>query len=228
MIRPVTIGRKRVIVDVDTQMDLFVAHGSACIRNHRRVLANIRRIAAWARVKRLRTVSTEICFEAKNGHNYCIAGTKGQQKIPYTLRNRRISFAADSSTDLARDIFLHYDQIILNKRCEDPFEEPRAERIFTELRADEFIVIGALAESAVLATVLGLLSRGKRVTVMVDAVGTHNRRQANIALRKMQAKGAKLIEAKKLVGEVRAGRVGACGCKQCMCPSGRVRTRVIA
>lgn len=228
MIRPITIGRKRVIIDVDTQMDLFVAHGSACIRNHRRVLANIRRIAAWARVKSLRMVSTELCFEARNGHSYCVDGTKGQQKVPYTLRNRRISFAADSSTDLARDIFLHYDQIILNKRCEDPFEEPRAERILTELRADEFIVIGALVEGSVLATVLGLLSRGKRVTVIIDAVGTHNRGQANIALRKMQAKGAKLIETKRLAGEVRVGRIGACGCKQCICPAGRIKTRVIA
>ena len=228
MIRPIKIGRKRVIIDVDTQTDLLVAHGLACIRNHHRVLANIRRISAWGRLKDLRTISTEICFEARNGNYYCIDGTKGQQKIPYTLRNRRISFAADGSTDFARDVFLHYDQIILNKRCENPFEEPRAERILTELRADEFIVIGALAEGAVLATVLGLLSRGKRVTVIVDAVGTHDRRQANIALRKMQAKGAKLIEAKKLVGEFRPGRIGACGCKQCMCPAGKARTRVIA
>lgn len=228
MIRPIMIGRKRVIIDVDTQTDLFVAHGSACIRNHRRLLANIRRIAAWARIKRLRMISTAICLKAGNGHNYCIDGTKGQRKIPYTLRNRRISFDADGSTDFARDIFMHYDQIILNKRCENPFEEPRAERIFTELRADEFIVIGALAEGAVLATVLGLLSRGKRVTVIIDAVGTHNRRQANIALRKMQAKGAKLIETRKLAGEARLGRIGACGCKQCMCPSVKVRTRVIA
>ncbi len=228
MIRPITIRRKRVVVDVDTQTDLFIADGAACVRNHRRILANVRRVVAWSRVKGMRMVSTAIGFEGRNGDYYCIDGTKGQQKVSYTLRNRRISFVADGSTDLARDVFLRYDQVILHKRCEDPFKEPRAERILTELCADEFILIGGLAEGAVLATALGLLCRGKRVTVVVDAVGTHDRGKANIALRKMQAKGAKLIETRKMAGDSRVTRVGACGCRQCTNANHRIKARIIA
>ena len=228
MIRPITIRRKRVVVDIDTQSDLFVADGAACVRNHRRVLTNIRRVMAWTRVKGVRVVSTAIGFKGKNGNYYCIDGTPGQQKLNYTLRNRRISFAADGSTDLARDIFLTNDQVILNKRCEDPFEEPRAERIFTEMRADEFILIGGLSEGAVLATALGLLCRGKKVTVVIDAIGTRDRKQAGVAMRKMQAKGAKLIETKKLAGSSFLSRVGACGCKQCMASNGKTKKRITA
>ena len=229
MIRPIAIRRKRVVIDVDTQRDLFIVDGTACVRNHRRVLANIRRVMAWTRIKRMRVISTSIGFEGRNGDYYCINGTKGQNKIPYTLRNRRITFAADNNTDLSRDIFRHYDQVILNKRCQDPFEEPRAERIFTELRADEFILIGALTEGAVLATALGLLRRGKNVTVIIDAVGTHDRAAAIVALRKIQAKGGKLIDTKKFAGQSYSGRVGACGCKQCIGTNhNKAKTRITA
>jgi nicotinamidase-related amidase len=176
---------------------------------------NIRRALAWARVKHIRTVSTELCKPGRNGDKLCITGTDGQQKISYTLRNRRFEFEADGCTDLQRDIFAHYDQVILNKRCEDPFDEPRAERLLTELKADEFIVIGGLAEGAVSATVLGLLQRGRRVTVLIDAIGTRNRHQADIAFRKMKAKGAALIETRVYAGLTHLKTTGACDCKLC-------------
>jgi nicotinamidase-related amidase len=212
MIRPIRLRRKRVIIDIDTQKDLFLANGAFCVRNHRRVLMNIRRTLAWARVKHLRVISTSICKPGKNGDSF---HTAGRQKLSYTLRNRKIEFSADNNTDLARDIFTHYDQIILNKRCDDPFDEPRAERLFTELHADELVVIGGLAEGAVVATVLGLLQRGKRVTVLIDAVGTHDRQQADIAFRKMKAKGANLAETRDYAGSTHLKGTGACDCKLC-------------
>jgi nicotinamidase-related amidase len=215
MIRPITIRRRRILIDVDTQKDFFVANGAACIRNHRRVLMNIRRVMAWARAKNFRVVSTNLCREGKNGDKFCIVGTDGQRKISYSLRNRRVELTADGCTDLQRDMFARYDQIILNKRCEDPFDEPRAERLLSELKADEFIVIGAVAEGAVAATVLGLLQRGKKVTVFIDSVGTHNRRKADVAFRKMKAKGASLVETRDYTGPSHLKSVGVCNCKLC-------------
>jgi len=63
--------------------------------------------------------------------------------------------------------------------------------------------------------VLGLLQRGKQVTVVVDAVGSHNKKEAKLALRKMETKGAKLIETKKLAGVSRLKHIGACDCESC-------------
>ncbi|MCK5000976.1 MAG: isochorismatase family protein, partial [Anaerohalosphaera sp.] len=169
MIRPIiTLRRRRVIVDVDTQKDLMFADGKACIRNHRRVLANVRRVAAWARVKNLRMISTAQMCPAGNGCDHCIEGTGGQEKIRYTTRMRNCVFAADGCTDVPRDLFSSYDQVILNKRSMDPFNEPRADRILSELKVDEFIVIGTVTEESVKATVLGLLARRKHVTVLTD------------------------------------------------------------
>lgn len=217
MIRPIlTLRKKRILIDVDTQKDFFLAEGKACIRNHRRVLANIRRVMAWVRRDQIRVISTIQCHKP-NGQDeeVCLLGTPGFGKVPYTLRNRRLTFDTGDTTDFSRDMLHDKDQIILCKRSIDPFDEPRAERILTEARASEFVVIGGSTETSVLYTVLGLLTRGKSVTVLVDAVGSGDKSAAEIALRKMQAKGARLIESKTLFGHSSLRQVHACECDRC-------------
>lgn len=210
--------RKQVIVDVDTQKDFLLADGKVCIRNHRRVLGHIRRVMAWARVKGVPIISLAEVHADNNGDSecaYCIEGTKGQMKVAYTLVRNRISFPADGHTDLPRDMLRQYAQIILHKRCVDPFEEPRIERLLSEMRANEFLIIGSTAEGAIKSTALGLLQRGKNVTVITDAVGSHNKREAKLAIRKVEAKGARLIETKRIAGTSHLRHVGACDCESC-------------
>jgi nicotinamidase-related amidase len=146
---------------------------------------------------------------------YCIDGTEGQKKIRYTLLRDRISFPADGSTDFPRDVLRRYSQIILHKRSIDPFKEPRIDRLLSELRANEFVLLGTTAEDAVMATALGLLQREKKVTIVVDAVGSHDGKEGRLAIRKVEAKGARLIETKKLVGTSHLRQVRVCNCKRC-------------
>jgi len=173
---------------------------------------------AWARRRNIPIIST--CEVHPNNSNdngvgYCIDGTNGQQKIRYTLLKNRVTFAADGNTDLPTDLLQRYRQIILHKRCVDPFEEPRIERLLSEVKADEFILIGTCTEGAVKAMALGLLQRGKRVRIVVDALGLHNKKDAKLALRKMEAKGAKLVETKRLAGVSHLRQVGICNCDSC-------------
>ena len=227
MIRPIlTLRKKRIVVDVDTQKDFFLADGKACVRNHRRVLANIRRVMAWARRDQIRVISTVQCHNP-NGHDgdVCLSGTPGVCKVPYTLRNRRFTFDSGDTTDFSRDLLQNNDQIILFKRTTDPFDEPRAERILTEAKASEFIVIGGSTETSVLYTVLGMLTRGKSVTVLIDAVGSSEKSVAEISLRKMKAKGAKLIESKTLLGHSSLRQVNACQCDRCR---GKLRKAILS
>jgi nicotinamidase-related amidase len=210
--------RRRILIDISTQNDFFLAQGSACIRNHRRVLANIRRMMAWARRRNMPIISTSIVHPNDNGHskfNYCLDGTEGQEKLSYTLLANRAVFEADGSTDLPVDILRRYKQVVLNKRCTDPFDEPRIERLLSEVSIGEFILIGATAEEAVKSTALGLLHRGKKVTIITDAIGYHDSKEAKLAFRKMEARGANLVETKKLAGTSHLVRVGACHCPMC-------------
>ncbi len=210
--------RKWILIDVNTQKDFFLAEGNTCIRNHRKVLTNVRRMMAWAKHKDVPVISTCEVYPNHNGASepsYCIDGTEGQKKIRYTLLNNRVNFPADGSTDFSADILRQYRQIVLHKRCVDPFNEPRIERLLSEVRADNFVLIGASAEGAVKAMALGLLQRGKRVSVVTDAVGLLNKREAKLAFRKMRAKGAKLIETKKLAGVSHLIGAGICDCESC-------------
>jgi len=195
--------RCHLLIDVDTQKDFLLPTGRACVRNQAEVLANIRRVIAWARLGKVPVISTAEVYPNNNGcseMSYCLDGTEGQKKVPCTLLNDRVSFPADNKNALPADVLLAYRQIILHKRCIDPFDEPRIERLLSEVEADEFILIGAGTEDAVRATAMGLLHRGRKVRIIVDALGSHNSKEAKLALRKMEAKGAKLIMTKNVAG----------------------------
>ncbi|MBA7476326.1 hypothetical protein ES707_11711 [subsurface metagenome] len=205
------IRRRQVLIDINTQNDFFLDDGKARVGNRRRVLSHIRRMIALARARHIPVISICQIHPNDNGGSaidYCIDGTTGQRKITYTLLSNRASFAADNNTDLPIDILRRYRQIILHARCSDPFSEPRIDRLLSEIRANEFILIGASAEGAVEATALGLLQRGKKVSVVVDAVGSIDKRKAKHALRKIGAKGARLVETKRIAGTSHLKSVG--------------------
>jgi nicotinamidase-related amidase len=193
--------RKQVIIDVNTQKDFFLDDGKTRVGNRRRILIHIRRLMALARLKHIPVISISEVHPQNNGsEDYCIDGTEGQKKLNYTILNNHVSFAADNNTDLPVDLLRKYHQIILHKRCVDPFDEPRIERLLSEIRANEFVLIGAAVEGAVEATALGLLQRGKKVTVVVDAIGAQDKLKAKHSLRKIAAKGARLVETRRLAG----------------------------
>ena len=194
--------RRHILLDIDTQKDFLSAGSEACIINRRETLINIRRMMAWARLKDVPIISTAevYCRTGEYSSSHCIEGTDGQQKISYTLLRDRVSFPADCWNALPADVLRLHRQIILHKRCIDPFEEPLIDRLLTELEVNEFVIIGIGAENAVISTALGLLQRGKRVRIVVDALGYTNKEEARLAIRKMAAKGAKLSQTRDLAG----------------------------
>jgi nicotinamidase-related amidase len=155
----------------------------------------------WARLNNIHMVSTVQIFPGK--YPYCssfIADIEGQEKISYTVRKKYTSFDAVDNTDLLPGILDLYDQVIFHKRCFDPFEEPRADRMLSELQADEFILVGALTEGAVKATALGLLSRHKNVTILVDATGSYDITAGEVILRLILERGGKLTDTRTFLG----------------------------
>jgi len=193
--------RKQVLIDINTQKDFFRQGSGLCVRNAGGILSHIRRMVAWARYKGIPIIS--ICEiingNGKGDYDY-LKVSEGRGKAKYTLLGNHIVFPADDSTYFPVDVLRRHRQVILHNRSGDPFDEPRIERMLGELQAGEFVLIGAGAEGAVEATALGLLHRRKKVTVVVDAVGCQNKGRAKLALRKMKAKGAKLVTTKRLAG----------------------------
>lgn len=198
----------RFVVDVDTQKHFFLNGSKVCVRNHRLVLTNILRVIHWARLHNICMIST---VQILNGYaKLLFNGTEGQKKLPHTVFRRFISFDATDSTDLIPGIFEEYEQVIFCKRCFDPFAEPRADRMLSEIGVDEFILIGAPTEGAVKATALGLLSRHKKVIVPVDAIGSYNKNAGETTLRLLRERGAKLIKTQTLLSTSHFLRLSVC------------------
>ncbi|MHC4658702.1 MAG: cysteine hydrolase family protein, partial [Planctomycetota bacterium] len=188
-------------VDVDTQKHFFKNSGVVCVQNHRRVLANILRVVKWAKLENIRVISTVQIFPSI--YPYCnsrITDFDGQKKITYTFQRKYTSFDATDCTDLPLRILEQYNQVILHKRCFDPFEEPKADRMLSELEADEFILVGALTEGAVKATALGLLARQKNVTLLADAIGSYDRTMGEVTVRHILERGANLTDTETFLG----------------------------
>ena len=194
---------RRVLIDIDTQYDLL----NHTDQDLSAILSRIRRLIAWARVRHITLISTALSrpglqnsVTPAGSPTECIEGTAGQRKIRYTLLPNHIRFGPENRLDLPRHLINDYQQIIFEKRTDDPFTHPRTDRLLTDLKRDEFIVFGMGLEKAVKATVLGLLYRRKKVLVVSDACNGCDKRQAKLALRQMEAKGAKLITTNALTG----------------------------
>ena len=91
---------KQVLIDIDTQRDLFVANGAASVYNHRKILANIHRVMAAARHNHIPTISTAQVYDPDcHSPGYCLAGTRGLKKLKYTVRDNCVCYPASDSTD---------------------------------------------------------------------------------------------------------------------------------
>lgn len=207
---PIPRRRRRTLVDVDTQKHFFLDDSPLRVNNHIAVLENVQRVLAWAQDRHIHTIST---VQISSGNSVdlssFLSGGLTPEKPACTLCRHCILLEAGDSTDLPNRMMETYDQLILQKRSFDPFVEPRSDRLFTECQADEFIIIGAPTEGAVKATALGLLARGKSVTVVVDAIGSLNARLARKTLRQMVTKGARLVDASMLLNAREAVSVGS-------------------
>lgn len=198
--RRMATRRRRVVVDVDTQNHFFVGDSPMRVNDYLSVLDNVEKILTWARNEHIPMVSTVQVHSgsAVYGDSFPSGGFS-MQKPARTLCRRRVQLEAGDCTDLPAKVVEKYDQVILQKRSFDPFAEPRCDRFLTEFKAEEFILVGVPTEGAVKATALGLLARGKRVIVVVDATGALSTRSARKALVQMKAKGARLVTTAMLI-----------------------------
>ena len=191
----------RVFIDVDTQRDSMYPHGAAYFSRAAQIAPSVAKLFSCARSRGYPVISTTMCTR-ENGNgahsNGCREGTDGQKKPAFALLAKRMSFSACGDTDLPVGLLRKCQQVVIAKRGTDPFEQPRFDRLLTETKATEYVVFGLATERAVKYTVLGLLARGRQVKLVIDATAGRDEAQAQMAVRKMIAKGARIITAREL------------------------------
>jgi nicotinamidase/pyrazinamidase len=184
--------------EVDTQADFMLPEGKLYVPGAERLLPNIRRLTDAARQGRVLLVSHG-CYhtpddpEFKTFPPHCIQGTAGSDYVSEALTEKVVTIPNNPAVALPRD-FNQYQQIHLEKQTLDIFATPHAEELVKRLGEDkEFVVFGVVTEYCVRLAVKGLLERGRRVSVVKDAIETLKAEDGARTVAELQALGAKFI-----------------------------------
>lgn len=191
-------SRNLVFWEVDTQADFMLPGGKLYVPGAERLLPNIRKLTNAARQGRVFLVSHG-CFHTQNDPEFktfpphCIKGTPGSAYVPEALTEKVVTVPNDPTATLPRDLS-QYQQILLEKQTLDIFESRHAEELVSRLGNDaEFVVFGVVTEYCVRFAAKGLLDRGRRVSVVEDAIETLKAEDGERTVAELQALGAKFI-----------------------------------
>ena len=193
-----------VLIDVDTQRDLLDPHGTRPVRHGQHLIPPLRRVVAWAKWNQVPVVSAVSCHRpdevlTEGVVPYCLDGTTGQSKLNFTVFGSYVKVEGDNTLAVPIDLFERFQQVIFRKPVIDFFLNPKADRFLTHLRVAEYLLVGCGMEESIQSIALGLLARGKQVTLVGGACGWWDELQADMAKRRMVAKGVQLTTVDELL-----------------------------
>jgi nicotinamidase/pyrazinamidase len=170
-------SRNVVFWEVDTQADFMLPGGKLYVPGAERLLPNIRKLTNAARQGRVFLVSHG-CYHAKDDPEFqtfpphCIKGTEGAAFVPEALTDKVVVVPNDFSAVVPKDLS-PYQQILFEKQTLDIFASRHANKFMKRFGDDvEFVVFGVVTEYCVRLAAKGLLDRGRRVSVVEDAIAT--------------------------------------------------------
>lgn len=192
------VSRNLVFWEVDVQADFMLPGGQLYVPGAEKLLPNIRRLTDAARQGKVFLVSHG-CYHTKDDPEFsifpphCVKGTPGSVLVPEALTDWVVTVANEPSAVVPADLST-YQQILLEKQTLDIFESRHVEELLKRLGPEvEFVVFGVVTEYCVRFAAKGLLGRGRRVSVVRDAIETLSSEDGNRAITELQALGAKFI-----------------------------------
>jgi nicotinamidase/pyrazinamidase len=202
------LSRNLVFWEVDTQADFMLPGGRLYVPGAERLLPNIRKLTDAAREGRVFLVSHG-CYHGKDDAEFktfpphCIKGSTGAEFVQEALTERVITIPNEPAAALPRDLS-QYQQILLEKQTLDIFESRHAKELVDRLGPEtEFVVFGVVTEYCVRLAAKGLLERGRRVSVVQDAIETLKVEDGQRTVAELQILGANFITTDKALDLVR-------------------------
>jgi len=192
------VSRNIVFWEVDTQKDFMLPGGKLYVPGAERLLPNIRKLTDAARQGRVFLVSHG-CYHTPNDPEFatfpphCVKGSEGSEFVPEALTDKVITVPNETAAALPRDLS-PYQQILLEKQTLDIFESRHAAKFVQRFGDDvEFVVFGVVTEYCVRFAAKGLLDRGRRVSVVQDAIETLKPEDGQRSVAELQALGARIF-----------------------------------
>lgn len=192
---------KTVFFDIDTQIDFVFPAGALYAAGAEGIVATVARLNRFAAEHAIVVISTTDAHapedpEFRTWPAHCVAGTFGQGKPTQTLLDRRVVVPSRPA---------HVDasgaqQIILEKQALDCFRNPNLPALLDALEAERCVVYGVVTEYCVRFAAFGLLSSGRRVEIVTDAVRALAEADGARTLAEFKSAGGQLGTAAQILG----------------------------
>jgi nicotinamidase/pyrazinamidase len=196
------VSRSVIFWDVDTQVDFMLPGGKLYVPGAEKLIPNLKRLTDAARQGRVFIVG-DVCVHAPDDPEFsyfpphCVRGTPGSEIIHETYADRVLTIPNRTDVAVPEDL-TPYQQVILEKQTLDVFDNPNTETVlerianFTDANAEIF-VFGVVTEYCVRLAAKGLLERGRRVSLVSDAIATLKPEDGHDAIDELISMGATLI-----------------------------------
>lgn len=199
--------RKIVFWEVDAQADFMLPGGKLYVPGAEKIIPNIQRLVNGATRAGAFLVSSADAHpegdpEFQRFPPHCLRGTPGARIIPEGLAGNSRTIPNDPSQALPQDI-LRAPQVVIEKQTLDVFDNPHTSELVDRLGADaEYVVFGVVTEYCVRCAAKGLLERGRKVSVVKDAIETLDETDGKKTIAELQALGARMITTDQALAEI--------------------------
>jgi nicotinamidase/pyrazinamidase len=209
-------SRKVVLWEVDAQADFMLPGGKLYVPGAEKLIPHMRRLVDRAIQRSVFLVSSGDAHAANDSEfqvfpPHCVQGTPGAKIVPEGLAEKYLTIPNDAAFRLPADL-LNYPQVVLEKQTLDVFDNPHASTLVERLGSGpEYLVFGVVTEFCVRCAAKGLIARGRKVSIVRDAIESLNSEQGSRTLEELEGLGAGLIttdEALETIGPGRPERVG--------------------
>ena len=173
---------KRILWDVDTQVDFMEPSGKLYVPDAREIVPALERLIDAGRAAGLIHVASaddheltdpEIADEPDFTNTFpphCLRGTRGSEKIPETEQEDPLPLALlPYPPGLLPGLVEGRREILLLKKNFDVFTNPNTQAVLEALDPEEIVVFGVATDICDNAAILGFLQRGRRVRFVEDA-----------------------------------------------------------
>jgi nicotinamidase/pyrazinamidase len=207
------VSRRAIFWEVDTQADFMLTDGKLYVPGAEKLLPELKRLTDAARRGEVFLVS-DACVHAPDDPEFqrfpphCLRGTPGAAIVPEALAGKFFTIPNRAGAKVPPD-FSKVQQIVLEKQTLDVFDNPNTEVVLQRLKsftdADaEFVVFGVVTEYCVRCAARGLLERGRRVSLVSDAIATLKAEDGDKALAELAGMGARMITSDEALAKVEA------------------------
>jgi nicotinamidase/pyrazinamidase len=204
----------QVFWDVDTQVDFMEPGAALYISGAEQIVDALAALTRHAHVRGIRIVGS-VDFHDRSDSElsadpdfletfppHCLQGTRGQRKIEATTPSDPlwIDSAPWPRAELEAAVRGHPGEIIFRKQRFDVFSNPNVDIVLDTIDPGEIVLYGVALDVCNAHAIEGLLSRGRRILLVEDAVRAIDPERGARLVADWVRRGVRLVSTDEVVG----------------------------